>query len=88
MLNNEEDLKFDILDRFVGRTLEDEEVFRETIEDTAFVLEDEVRASARLRFIDVSMWSDIVMPFIEQADYREISKIWLSSVRERRSKAQ
>lgn len=85
MLNREEDLKFDILDRFVGRKIEDEEVFKEAIEDAAFALEDEVRASARLRFIDVSMWTDIVMPYIEKADYREISEIWLSSVRERRN---
>ena len=85
MLNNEEDLKFDILDRYVGRSIEKEEVFASTVEDAAFSLEDEVRASARLRFIDASMWADIIMPYIEQADYKEIVGTWLSSVRERRS---
>lgn len=84
MLNKEEDLKFDILDRVTERNILDEEIFNDAISDMAFYLEDEVRASMRLRFIDVSMWADIVMPVVESADYREISEIWLNSVRKRR----
>lgn len=58
----------------------------ESIEDAAFTLEDEVRASARIRFLDSSMWSDIVMPYIEETDYREICLIWLSKIKERKQK--
>lgn len=84
MLDNEEDLKFDVLDRFLSRDILDEGTFKETVRDAAFTLEDEVRANARLRFIDVSMWSDIVMPYIENAEYDEIVRIWLGKTRESR----
>ena len=86
MLNKEEDLKFDVLDRFMDRDILDEEVFRDTVSELAFVTEDELRASARMRFLDISMWSDIIMPYIEDADYKEIANIWLSKTRESRIK--
>lgn len=63
MLENEEDIKFYILDRFAGRKIEDEEVFTDTASDLAFVLEDELRSNSRHHFIDISMWGEIVMPY-------------------------
>lgn len=88
MLEKEEDLKFDLLDRITVRHLEDEEVFREAIIDLAFLLEDEIRSSAGHHFIDSSMWGDIVMPYIKEADYKEISELWLSRTRESRLRMQ
>lgn len=87
MLENEEDIKFYILDRFAGRKIEDEEVFQDTASDLAFVLEDELRSNSRHHFIDISMWGEIVMPYIEKADYKQIAEIWLSRVKESRAKA-
>jgi len=87
MLEIEEDIKFDLLDRFVARDILSEEVFEDTVKDLAFFLEDELRASARHHYIDVSMWKDVVFPYIEEADYNEISTLWLSRIRDRRKDA-
>lgn len=85
MLDREEDLKTDLLDRFLSRNIHDRTIFEETAKDIAFFLEDEVRASASHHFIDISMWADIVMPYICEADYDAIARIWLSGVLESRN---
>ena len=84
MLNEDDELKGDLLDRFTGRDLLDEEAYSSTVSELSFVLEDELRASASLHFINVSMWKELVMPYIENADYKEISDVWLSRIRDRR----
>ena len=86
MLEKEEDIKFDLLDRFAPRHLEDEEVFKDATEDLAFVLEDELRSNADHHFITISMWGDVVMPYIEAADYKEIASLWLQRIVEGRNK--
>lgn len=80
MLDREDDLKTDLLDRFLSRDILDPEIFTETAKDIAFFLEDEVRASASHHFIDISMWGDLVMPYIVEADYDEIARNWLSAI--------
>ena len=85
MLEKDELIKDDVLDRHVHRNILDEEEFARTVSDLAFVLEDEVRASARHHFIESSMWAEIVMPYVIEADYTEIATLWLSKIRDRRA---
>ena len=85
MLERDELIKDDVLDRHVHRNILDEEEFVRTVSDLAFVLEDEVRASARHHFIESSMRAEIAMPYVIEADYKEIATLWLSKIRDRRA---
>ena len=78
MLDIEEEIKYDVIDRFFLRNLLDEEDYKSTVEDLAFTLEDELRSQARFFLMDCTMWKEIVMPYVEEADYREIADKWLS----------
>lgn len=84
MLEKDRDHRDDILDRYLGRDILDEAVFRETVGDIAFALEDDVRADMRYHYIDASMWGHIVLPVIDGADFREIADVWLSRIRDKR----
>ena len=87
MLDEDADHKDDILDRIRAKDLLDEEVFADAAAFLAYAIEDELRADLRYRFITGSMWEPVVMPVVENADYRKIAKDWLLKAKEGQKKA-